>query len=102
MLAGVRRRALDLAGGAANRGAGAGWVMPATSTNVLAGDVVRVRRRLVHRQHRREADVGALHDLAPLVTGLRPEDRGQPLLQRRPLGLVHLLAAGRPSAPRDR
>ena len=37
------------------------------------------------RQHRGEAHVGALHDRAPLVAGLRLEDGGEPLLQRRPL-----------------
>ena len=52
--------------------------------------VVRVLRRLGERQHGREADVGALHDLAPLVAGLLLEDRGQPLLERRPLRPVVL------------
>ncbi len=50
----------------------------------LALDVVRMLGRFGHRQHRREADVGVLHDLAPLVAGLREEHLAQPLLQRWP------------------
>ncbi len=49
-----------------------------------AGDVVRVLGRLGHRQHRGEADVGVLHQRAPLVAGLAREHLGEPLLQRRP------------------
>src|ERR1700682_5282909 len=45
---------------------------------------VRMVRRFAHGQDRREADVGALHDLAPFVAGLGLEDILQLLLQRRP------------------
>ena len=50
-----------------NRGAGAGWTRPSTSTNVRAGDVVRVAGGLRHRQHRGEADVGRVQERAPLM-----------------------------------
>ncbi|OIQ66162.1 hypothetical protein GALL_522720 [mine drainage metagenome] len=43
-----------------------------------------------HGQDRREADVGALHDLAPLVAGPGPEDVGQLLFQGRPGRAIHL------------
>jgi hypothetical protein len=56
---------------------------------VARGDV-RVARRLSHVEHRREADVAALHDRAPLVPALRLEDRRESLLHRRPLVAVHL------------
>ena len=48
--------------------------------------------RFQHRQHRREADVAAFHDVAPVVAGLGFEHRGQFLLEARPLGGVHLRA----------
>src|SRR3546814_17706139 len=50
--------------------------------------VVRVQRRLREGQDRREADVGALHDLAPLVAGLALEHAGEALLKGDPLRLV--------------
>jgi hypothetical protein len=53
-----------------------------------------VFRRLEDREHRREADVGAFHERAPLLAGLRAEDLGELRLQCRPLGGVHLRSEG--------
>src|ERR1700676_1049626 len=45
---------------------------------------VRVQRGFRHGQDWREADVGAFHDLAPLLAGLGLEDFGQLLPERGP------------------
>ena len=47
-------------------------------------------RRFAHGQNRREADVGALHDLAPLLAGLCLEHIDQPSPERRPCLAIHL------------
>src|SRR5437879_12529451 len=51
---------------------------------------VRMFRCFAHGQDRGEADVGALHDLAPLVAGLGLEYILELLLQGRPYLAVHL------------
>ena len=51
---------------------------------------VRMLRRFRHGQDRREADVGAFHDLAPVLARLALEHLCQLLLQRRPGLAVHL------------
>ncbi|CAN5857299.1 hypothetical protein BH24ACT6_BH24ACT6_10300 [soil metagenome] len=56
----------------------------------LAGDVVGVHGGLCHLQHGGEADVAALHQIAPLLTGLRGEHLAETFLQRRPSLGVHL------------
>ena len=73
------------------RGAGAGWGAPSTSTNVLARDVVRVRARLAHREHRREADLVPAKNSTHSSRVRVAEERGEALLELRPLGTVHLL-----------
>src|SRR5664279_3928354 len=57
----------------------------------LARRVMRMIRRLAHGQDRRKADVGTLHDGAPLVARLGLEHVHQFLLERRPCFGVHLL-----------
>src|SRR5216683_229345 len=52
---------------------------------------MRMIRRFAHGQDRREADVGALHDLAPFVAGLGLENTFKLLLQRWPCLAVHLM-----------
>ena len=69
------------------RGAGAGWVTPSTSMKVPRAGVVRMRRRLGHVEHRREADVGAFQQRAPVVAAARLEQRGEALLHLRPAGV---------------
>src|SRR5208337_4129121 len=46
--------------------------------------IVRMARRFIHAEHRRETNVAALHDLAPLVARFAAEQRLQPLLHRGP------------------
>ena len=72
------------------RGAGAGCVTPWRSTKTLRATMCGCFGRFRHGQHRREADVGALHDLAPLVARLALEHLRQLFLQRRPGLAVHL------------
>ena len=55
------------------RGAGAGCTTPSISTKELARDIVRMVRRLIHRENRRETGVRAFQQLAPFVSGARPE-----------------------------
>src|SRR6185503_19178001 len=45
---------------------------------------VRMLRGLLHGEHRREADVTALHDRAPFVARLGLEDALEPALELRP------------------
>src|SRR5207245_11550221 len=70
-------RAADLGWSAAEPGRRRRLLDPRHLDERLAGDIVRMLRGLVHRQHRREAGVGVLHQGAPLVARLRLEDRGQ-------------------------
>src|SRR4051812_2779494 len=56
----------------------------------LARGHVRMIRRFRHGQDRCEADVGAFHDLAPILARLALEDFRQLFLQRRPCLAVHL------------
>src|SRR6476660_4326005 len=51
---------------------------------------VRMLGRFAHGQNRREADVGALHDLAPLLAGFGLEHIDQSLPERRPCLAIHL------------
>src|ERR1044072_2055100 len=51
---------------------------------------MRMLGSLLHGEHRREADVGAFHDGAPLIARLGAEDAGQPALELRPRLAVHL------------
>src|ERR1700693_3511088 len=51
---------------------------------------VRMLGRLLHGQNRRETDVGAFHDLAPLIPRLGLEDVDQSLLERGPRFAIHL------------
>src|SRR5882757_546751 len=51
---------------------------------------VRMLRRLLHGEHGREADVGALHDRAPFIARLGAEDVLHPALELRPRLAVHL------------
>src|SRR5208282_6626530 len=46
--------------------------------------IVRMARRFIHAEHRRETNVAALHDLAPFVARSGAEQRLQPLLHRGP------------------
>ena len=92
---GARRTSLGVR---SKRGAGAGWGAPSTSTNVVARDVVRMRARLAHREHRREADLGAREELDPLVARARREQRGEALLQRGPLRWSICCAGSRSSS----
>ena len=60
--------------------------------------------RLGDGQHGGEADVGALHQLAPLGAGLGAEDGGEPLLQLGPVAAVLLpgqLLALEPGEPQQ-
>src|SRR5436190_23190241 len=60
---------------------------------------VRMLGRFDHGQNRREADVGAFHDLAPLLAGFGLEYLDQFLPERRPCLAIHLrveLGAGKP------
>ena len=74
VLAGVGRRRAHLARVRLKRGAGPGCTMPATSTNVPRCWLCGCSGASVS-DSTGEADVGALHDLAPLVAGLLLEDR---------------------------
>ena len=56
---------------------------------------VRVRRRLVHIEHRRGAGVGPVENRAPRIARSRAQQRRHPLAQGRPLGLVPLSVEGR-------
>ena len=80
-----------------NRGAGAGCTTPSTSVNVPRSRVVRMVRRLVGVEHRREADVGALQQRAPLVARPGPDHRGHPRLHRRPRAAVELVGQRAPA-----
>ena len=71
---------------ALNRGAGAFCTTPLTVMNAPPGDVVRVPGGLGHREHRRNAGVGALQQRAPLVAGPRAEDGRQLGFQGGPPG----------------
>ena len=66
------------------RGAGPGWTTPSMSTKVPRLDVVRVPRGLGQLEHRGEAGVGALEQLAPLFERSGLEDRRQLRLAGRP------------------
>src|ERR1700687_2360404 len=57
----------------------------------LAGRHVRMIGSLAHGQNRREADVAALHDRAPLVAGSGLEDVYQLLFQCGPCLAIHLM-----------
>src|SRR5262245_35067 len=73
VLPGVGRWPADLAGGAAEAGRRARLGDARHLDERAPGHVVGVGDGLGDRQHRREAHVAALHDLAPLVPGLGPE-----------------------------
>src|SRR5437899_98733 len=49
-----------------------------------AGDIVRMGLRFGEREHRREAGIGALEDLAPFVARLRQDHFGEARTQYRP------------------
>src|SRR5689334_24748875 len=72
----------------ARGGGGLGHAV-ALDENLACGHV-RMLRRFRHGENRREADVGAFHDLAPVRAALALEDPRQFLLQRRPGLAVHL------------
>src|SRR5262249_8921027 len=78
-----RRRAREARGGG-----GLGHAV--TLDENLARRHVRMFRRLRHGEDRREADVGAFHDLAPVRARFALEHLGQLLLQRGPGLAVHL------------
>src|SRR6202012_3001431 len=60
---------------------------------------VRMLRRFTHGQDRREADIGAFHDSAPLLAGLALEDLDQFLAQLWPRLRIHLrVIAGAPQS----
>src|SRR5262245_14174459 len=90
VLAGVRGRAPDLGAAAAEARSRARLRRAGHRHEGVARLDVRMLLGLGEREHRREADVAALHDLAPLVAGLALEDGGQPLLHVRPGAAVHL------------
>ena len=73
------------------RGAGAGWVTPSRSTKVLASHQVRVLERLGHRQHRRDAGVGARR--RPPSTRPACGSRTASAITRRSLGVVGRVVA---------
>ena len=84
------------------RGAGAGWGTPSTS-RTSRGRRCAGAPRLVHREHRREADVVPGEERDPLVARARVEERGHPLLSTGHCA-VHLgrrveLDAERPEQP---
>src|SRR3954465_15035080 len=54
--------------------------------------MMRMLRRLVHREHGREARVRAFEQVTPLVAGLRLEQLGQLPLRVRPRRWIALLA----------
>src|ERR1700730_1047319 len=56
----------------------------------VSGGHVRMLGRFRHGQDRREADVGAFHDLAPFVTRLALEHLCEFFLQRWPRVAIHL------------
>src|ERR1700694_331008 len=66
----------------------------------VAGNVVRVTRRLDRVEHRCEARVGVFEERAPFVARLGEEQRGQPFLLHRPAtcvpGLRELGIVGQP------
>jgi len=76
MLARIGGRALDLAGRAreARRGTRLRNAIDLDEGPTMT--VVRMMRRLVHAEHRREAYVAALHDLAPIVARLGAKHGG--------------------------
>ncbi len=101
VLAGVRRRPLDRAGGAAEpRRRRRLDARRATSTKVPRSTLWGCWGASPSDEHRGEAHVGVLHELAPLVAGLGLEDLGQPLLHRRPLRRGRAGGAARPRSPR--
>ena len=70
----------------------------ATSTKVSRATLCGCVGASPMRQHRGEADVGALDDRAPLVAGLGAEDAGEALLQWPATGAVVLPGARRSPA----
>ena len=70
VLAGVGGRTADFGGGSAEARRRAGLANAANLDEGAAGGVVRVVVRLADRKHRREADIRAFHQCAPLVTRL--------------------------------
>ena len=84
MLARLGRRALNLARRARESRRRPRLCHAALLDESSAMLVVRMLRRFIHVEHRREANVAALHDLAPLVASLGAENRLQPLLHRGP------------------
>ena len=105
VLAVVGRRPIERRLGAAEARGGRRLGDPERLDERAALDVVRVPRRLVHAEHRGEADVGVLHDRAPLVAGAPAEQLGEPLLQLGPQGTVvlacELLVALEPGEPQE-
>src|ERR1700674_4723255 len=102
MLARSRGRALNLARRARESGSRAGLSHPTLLDESSAMLHVRMLGRFFHAEHRREANVAAFHDLAPLVARLRAEQRLQPLLHRRPrlaILLMRQLFALKPRQP---
>ncbi len=61
----------------------------------VAGLIVRVERRLIHVQHRRNTGIGALQQSAPIVTGLRAKDGRQLFPLLRPLFWIVLIGQRR-------
>src|SRR6202051_4809565 len=104
MLSGTCRRALDFARRAAEARRRRRLHHAVDLDEGPAMAVVRMLRRLNHIQHRREADLAAFHDRAPLIAGLGLEYRLQPLLQRGPLRAIVLarkLLALQPGQPQE-
>ena len=90
MLAALGGGALDAFLGAreARRGGGLGEARDVDIGAARLG--VRMLRGLLHGEHGREADVGALHDRAPFVARLGLEDAVELALELRPRLAVHL------------
>src|ERR1700676_5026149 len=84
MLTRPRWRPLDLARRAAEARRRPGLDDAIIFDERPAMTIVRMLRRFGHAQHRREAHVATLHDLAPFVAGLGFEDSRDFLLHRRP------------------
>src|SRR5262249_52653976 len=88
MLPGVGRRPLDLRRGAAEARHRGGLHEACDLDEGLAQRIVRMRRRLAHRQHGRKADVAALHQRAPLVARLAAKELLEALLELGPFAAI--------------
>src|SRR5258708_6201172 len=91
MLARLGRRALNLARRARESRRRPRLRHAALFDKSSAMLVVRMLRRFIHVEYRREANIAALHDLAPLVASLGAEQRLQPLLHLGPRFAILLM-----------